>query len=472
MARILFVQTQQYAYAGLYYICGALKTAGHEYDVITGNRFDRIIKHIQAFSPDIIGFPCLTGIHREVLGIASLIKKNLPSTKILLGGIHPTLFPKIINDPSIDFICRGEGEWATCDILDAFNSGSNSFDIPNITWKENDNIHSNEMRPLVDPLDSLPFPDYSIYSKIPPIAGDTYPAVFMTRGCPFSCTYCHNSNQRKIYKGKGSYVRSFSFERILSEVESVLFHYPKTRAVFLGADTLGNDLKWLSELLTLYSSRFEIPYNCLIRPEFINKEIVQLLKETNCHMVAFGVESGSERIRKDILKRNYTNDQIIQAANLLKQYSINFRTYNIIGFPTETPAEMISTLKLNLKIKPSFPWCSIYTPYPETKLSDFCISQGYLDENFTYDDVPLSFFNDTVLKKVDRNFILNLHSFFQLFVLVPPLYPILKWLFRTPNNKLFRFIFKAVYAYVCIKSEKRSIYSFLKLALANRKLFR
>jgi radical SAM superfamily enzyme YgiQ (UPF0313 family) len=472
MARILFLQPQQFAFAGLYYICGTLKSAGHDYDVLATNRFDNIANRIKAFCPDVVGFPCLTGTHREVLHIAASIKKVFPECKILIGGIHPTLFPKIINDSCVDFICRGEGELATSELLDAIDSGFTSFDIPNISWKEKGNVHNNEMRPLINPLDNLPFPDYSIYRNIPSIAGDTYPAVFMTRGCPFSCTYCHNSNQREIYKGKGKYVRSFSIERILSEVESAIFHYPKTKAVFLGADTLGSDLNWLSELLTRYCLRFDVPYNCLIRPEFINKDLAKLLKETNCHMIAFGIESGSERIRKKLLKRNYSNEQIIIAASLLKQHGVQFRTYNIVGFPTETQDEMLATLKLNLTIKPNFPWCSIYTPYPETKLSEFCISNGYLDEEFTYDDVPSSFFNDTILNNVDRKFIINLHSFFQTMVLFPRFFPLLKYLIRMPPNRFFRFIFKAVYSYVSIKSEKRSIYSYLRLANSNRRLFK
>ncbi len=472
MARILFVQTQSFAYPGLYYICGALKSAGHDYNVLAGNRYKIIAERIKIFNPDVIGFPCLTGMHKEVLGIASVIKKDFPHCKILLGGIHPTLFPQVINDSSVDFICRGEGEWPTCDLLGAIDSGATSFDIPNISWKNKGNVCHNEMRPLVDPLDSLPLPDYSIYSDVPAIAGDTYPIVFTTRGCPFSCTYCHNSNQREIYAGKGKYVRSPSVERILVEVEEAIFNYPKTRAVFLAADTFGHDMGWLRELLKNYHSKFDVPYTCLIRPEFINKELAELLEETNCHMIAFGVESGSDRIKRELLNRNYTNNQIVQAANLLKQHKINFRTYNIIGLPSETRDEMISTLKLNMDIGPSFPWCSIYTPYPETKLSEFCVAKGYLDKDFTYDDVPSSFFNDTVLKNVDRNFILNLHSFFQTIVLFPKLFFFIKYLLKLSHNRFYKFIFKAVYSYVCIKSEKRSVYSFLKLAFANRKFFK
>lgn len=472
MARILFLQPQQYAYPGLYYICGALKKTTHHYRVLATNRLDNVIRGIREFKPDVVGFPCLTGLHREILHLAEQIKQEFPDCKVLLGGIHPTLYPQIIINPSVDFICRGEGERPTCELLDALDGAVENFDIPNITWKKDGVIHSNDMRQLADPLDSLPFPDYAIYRECPPIANDTYPTVFMTRGCPFSCTYCHNSNQRKVYRGKGHYVRSFSTERILAEVESVIHNYPKARAVFLGADTLGTDMVWLTELLTSYHARFTLPYTCLVRPEFVTEELAALLGRTNCHMIAFGIESGSQRVRRELLHRNYSDEQIINAAGMLRKYGIKFRTYNVIGLPSETPDEMLATLELNLKIKPDFPWCSIFTPYPGTKLADFAIAQGYLDPAFSYDDVPLSFFNDTILNNVERDFILNLHALFQLIVLCPSLYPLLKPLLKRPNTRLFKYIFKIVYAYTCIKSEKRGLVSFLRLAMANRKLFR
>ncbi|MDT8285234.1 MAG: hypothetical protein RQ767_06875, partial [Thermovirgaceae bacterium] len=179
-----------------------------------------------------------------------------------------------------------------------------------------------------------------------------------------------------------------------------------------------------------------------------------------------------ERIRHNLLKRRYTNEKIIHVAGLLRKHGVRFRTYNIIGFPTETHAEMLETLDLNLKIKPDFPWCSIYTPYPETDLTDFAISQGYLESSFNFDAVPVSFFNDTILANVDRNFILNLHSLFQATILFPPMKRWLKYLLSLPHNSAYRFMFKAVYSLTCIRSERRSPWSYLKLALANRRLFR
>jgi radical SAM superfamily enzyme YgiQ (UPF0313 family) len=414
----------------------------------------------------------MTGLHKEVLKRAEEIKKSFPGIRTLLGGIHPTLFPDVIENPSVDLICRGEGEMPVVELLDAIDDGGGALNIPNISYKSNGKAIHNEMRTLTDPLDGLPMPDYSIYRDNPVIASDTYPMVFMTRGCPFSCTYCHNSNQKAIFKGKGRYVRSFGIERILTEVESALKSYPEAKAVLLGADTLGKDIKWLGDLLKRFNERFELPYNCLIRPEFIDEDLVRLLRDTNCHMVALGVESGSERVRKDLLNRRYTNERLMKAAGLLKSHGVKFRTYNIIGFPSETREEMLSTLELNIKIRPDYPWCSIFTPYPETKLAAYSIENGYLGGDFSYDSVPTSFFNDTVLKNVDRNFILNLHSFFQLTTMFPSLYPLVKVLIRLPHNVLYRLLFKVVYSITSLRSEKRTLASFLRIAFANRRLFK
>ena len=472
MSHILFVQSQTFAYPGLYYICGALRTAGHTYKILISENSFLVKKYISTHKPAVVGFPCMTGMHRKILEIAKGIKQDFPECLTLLGGIHPTLYPEIIDDPNVDILCRGEGEKAVVELLDSIDLGNLNYSIENLSFKIGNQIKHNPMRPLINPMDSLPFPDYSIYQDMDVLSADTFPMVYMARGCPFSCSYCHNSSQRTLYKGLGKYVRTFGVKRILDEVEAALKCYPQARAVMLGSDTLGTDLDFLTDLLTGFHRRFRIPYTCLIRPEFINEKLAKLLKKTKCHMIAFGIESGSERVRRELLNRKYTNADIINSATILKKYNIRFRTYNIIGFPSETHAEMLATLKLNLKIKPDFPWISIFTPYPGTRLAEFSINRGYLAKDFNYDHVPTSFFNDTLLKNVDRNFILNFHSLFQALVLWPFLYPVLKRFLTVKHNKLFRFVFKTVYAYTCIRSENRSVASFLGLALANRKLFR
>jgi anaerobic magnesium-protoporphyrin IX monomethyl ester cyclase len=75
------------------------------------------------FRPDCVGFSHMTGVHREILKVSSRIKTDCPRCKMLLGGIHPTLYPETINTPDVDFIYRGEGELPTVELLDALDTG-------------------------------------------------------------------------------------------------------------------------------------------------------------------------------------------------------------------------------------------------------------------------------------------------------------------------------------------------------------
>ena len=472
MARMLFIQTQKYAYPGLYYLCGALKAAGHDYRVVHGTGLGQLKPVFEAFQPQLVGFSCMTGAHRGIVALSADIKASYPDVRTILGGVHPTLYPGVLTHPAVDFICRGEGEAPLTELLDALDRGDRDFPIANIHYKKADgSLVETPMRDLVFPMDDLPFPDYGAYREIPEVMADEYPMVFFGRGCPYSCSYCHNSNQRSLYKGLGKYVRTFGVERILDETQAALDHYPHARAVLLGTDTFGAKKGFTRDLLTRFHETFTVPYTCLIRPELINEDLARLLGETGCHMVAFGVESGSERVRGELLYRRYSNDAVIEGAEMLRRNGVEFRTYNIVGFPSETRTEMLETLELNMRIRPEFPWASIYTPYPETALADYSMKNGYLRTDFTFDDVPLSFFNDTLLSNVDRNFIRNVHAFFQTFVLAPYLYPLFKWLLYLPHNVLFGLVFKAVYSYICIRSENRTLWGFLKLALSNRHLF-
>lgn len=472
MGKVLFIQTQKYAYPGLYYLCGALKEAGHEYQVIHALNMTEAAPAIAEFEPELIGFSTMTGAHKAILRLSSEIKTQFPDVRIVLGGAHPTLYPDVLKHPAIDFVCRGDGEGALVELADAVCAGGAMPPIFNINHKDqNGDIVEMAMRPLVSVMDELPFPDYSIYQSIPEIAADEYPMVYYERGCPYTCSYCHNSDQRAMYKGLGKYVRRFSVDRIIKEAHSALSCYPKSRTLMLGADTFGAKKDFTRELLHRFQDEVGVSYTCLIRPELVTDELAQLLSATGCHMVAFGVESGSERIRTQILGRKYTNEKVIEAAETLRKHGVQYRTYNIVGFPGESREEMLATLELNLKIRPEFPWASIYTPYPRTELADYCVENGYLDDSFSFDDVPLSFFNDTILKNVDRSFIRNIHAFFQIFVLFPFLYPLFKWVLYVPHNRFFGFIFKAVYSYVCVRSENRTIFGFLKLALGNRHMF-
>ncbi|VVB64532.1 B12 binding domain protein [uncultured archaeon] len=198
MAKILMIQIQSVPYAGTAYLNSAVKSKGHEFVLHVGNEIDKILLKISKENPDIIGFSCMSSFHKDVLSLARKIKEkhNIP---IIMGGPHATLFPDVIKNEAIDIICRGEGEFALMDLLEAIQNKNPYHNIKNLWVKYKGNICKNELRPLVDPLDNIPLIDWSCYNSTG-ILENSPPVVFLIRGCPYSCSYCFNEATRILYK--------------------------------------------------------------------------------------------------------------------------------------------------------------------------------------------------------------------------------------------------------------------------------
>ena len=129
MAKMMMIQIQNAPYAGTAYICGALKSSGHEFVLLLNNDIKKILQNIKKEEPDIIGFSCMTCFYENIIQIANKIKEkfNIP---IILGGPHPTFSPdKTLNNPSIDIICRGEGEFALIELMDSIAQKQNNYKI-------------------------------------------------------------------------------------------------------------------------------------------------------------------------------------------------------------------------------------------------------------------------------------------------------------------------------------------------------
>ena len=119
------------------------------------------------FQPDVVAFSCTTGVHRWAGDFAEKIKRGRDVLTVV-GGPHPTFFPKFIEHPGVDVICRGEGEQAIVEMANKISAGEPVQDTLNCWFKRNGEIVSNGLRPLIANLDSIPNPDRLIYrSKYP-----------------------------------------------------------------------------------------------------------------------------------------------------------------------------------------------------------------------------------------------------------------------------------------------------------------
>lgn len=453
MAKIAFVQSLHFEYLGVMYISSLLKHHGHRVEMFIprgGKGMGHFLKELSTFKPDLVGFPCTTGTHQWALKCAETIKHTL-STTTVLGGPHPTYFPEIINEPAVDIICRGEGEYPLLELADKIGRNEDMTGTLSCWFKRNGTIIKNEQKPLIEDLNRLPFPDRELYITKYPTLKKSQKVFIASRGCPFNCTFCFNHQYKKLYQGKGTFVRYRSAENLIREMKEVRDKEKDMRTVYLQDDTLILDKAWLKEFAERYAREIHLPLICLIRADLTDESTIQTLHAACCKNVFFGIETGSEQLRNTLLKKGITDAQIIHTALLLKKYGIKFRTYNMLGLPGETMEEAYKTIEINMRIKTDYPWCALFHPFPGTELGAYAQEHHLLES--TADDGLPSFFKTSRIHSAHKNELINLQKLFFYGVKFPRLMPLIKIMIRWKPNLLFEILFLTGYAWSYMRSE-------------------
>jgi anaerobic magnesium-protoporphyrin IX monomethyl ester cyclase len=468
MAKLLFLQNLEYEFLGPMYISSAVKKA-HACTLALGRTEEDFFAVMESFKPDVVGFSIMTGSHGWALNIARALKKRYKFIA-LFGGAHPTFFPEFIDEDGVDVICRGEGEEAALELLNALDAKAEYAEIANLSVKRDGQVFRNEVRALNRDLDAFPFPDRNLYDALGPGADRGVRNIATSRGCPFHCTFCFEDSMREMYKGKGQYVRIREVGKVIEELRDLKDNH-KAKTIFFCDDVFGLNRTWLLEFLEVYKKEIGLDFVCLARADIIraNEDYPARLKAAGCRSVFFGIETGSEALRNTVLKKNLKDSDIYAAAELLHKAALPFRTYNIVGLPDETLEDAFRTIEMNIRIKADYPWCSIFSPYPRTALTKYSQEKGYLKKDFSPDEISGSFFIDSKLQLPGIRRIENLQKFFQTAVLWPWTLPLIKLLIKLPPNPLFGLWFGAVYFHVFLKSENRSFFKTLGFALKNYK---
>ena len=428
--KILFIYPNLYAQIGFNYgiasLSAVLKEHGHLTSLININEklgypldLSRIKKEVEDFAPDLIGFSLLTNQYQHALTIARSIKEYC-SVPIIAGGVHATMAPvETLRSDCFDFVCRGEGEEALLELMSSLEKGKDTSGIPNIWAKKNGKIIQNRVRPLTD-LDRLPFKDYQMFDFQKMIdAKNGWVGVMASRGCPFRCTYCFNHQMVDLYRkdlnllpAQLNYIRRHPVEEVIHELEYLTNEYNNIEMFIFDDDLFTWDKKYLIDFCRHYKKKFTTPFVVNAHVKIFDEEIAENLKEAGCSMVKFGLESGSERIRRDILNRPMKDDQIADAFRIAHKHHLETSAFVMLGLPHETKEDIMMTIKLLAGIEPSrFRW-SIFFPYPGTKAYQISEEGGFIDydkmeslNNFT-EESCLNFGkqHNLFLKKLKKSF--------------------------------------------------------------------
>ncbi|MDL2241326.1 B12-binding domain-containing radical SAM protein [Bacteroidales bacterium OttesenSCG-928-L03] len=387
---------QEGIYLGISFISGLLKQQGHSCELVVLDRrykkknLSLLNREIKAFSPDILAFTAVYSEFEFIYNLASEIRTLYPDLFLLAGGVHLTLNPDERYLDVFNAFCIGEGEEATLELVENLAQGKDISQIANLWVRTPDGITKNPCRPFIANLDSLPFADRDMWQRWI-LKPETKPAILVGRGCPFNCTYCCNHKLRKVTTGQ--YVRLRSAENILAEIRQLHCRFPRLAEIYLEVETLGVDLQWLEvfcDLLHRFGQEtgFQIRFatNLRIFPRLDIETVFRNFKKANILSVTIGLESGSYRLRKEILNRDYSNELILSAAVMAKEMGIDISLFNMVGLPTETREEFQETLKINQLVQPHFHATSIFFPYQGTAIYDICKELGVLPERVNTND--------------------------------------------------------------------------------------
>lgn len=394
---------------------------------------------IKKSNVDIVGITANSGTYRLGLKCGKFIKKHYREIFMLFGGIHSTLCPdEVIAEDCIDAICIGEGEDAFLELCDTIEVKKDIYSIKNLWIRDKNNpeiIHKNPLRPLKD-LNTLPLQDFSGFNEYEfyrALDGKMYKMLNteISRGCPFECSYCSNKVLRDGFKGLGNYQRRKNPEIAVKHLKELKEKYQFEIIRFWDEDFTVFPVAYIKELAALYKKEVNLPFIVYAGTRTITEEKIEYLKKMGCVTIAMAIESGNYWIRKYILNRNISDEDIIEKYELVKKSGIRVSAYNMIGLPFETRKMVFDTIYLNRKVNAATSSVSAYIPYPKTRLAEITKEFGLLKESQSYE----SLYTSLKSPHLDEDEINGLIKTFSLYVKLPEnFFPILE---RCEKDELF-----------------------------------
>jgi len=391
--------------------------------------------------PAVLAYSLTSQLAEPILAVNREIKKEFDVLS-LFGGPHPTYYPEMLGEEGVDAVCRGQGEHGLVEMVCRVRDGQDFAEVRNWEVKRNGTVFKNPLRPLIDDLDSLPFPDRDI------MPNEELNSVMTSRGCPYNCTYCLNAAYKRLYSfcspGK---VRRRSVDNVIEELRRIKSRFPRTFIVFLDP-ILPVKKDWMEAFSSEYRKHIGLPFFCEIKYELMDGEMVKLLKDAGCYSVGVGVESSNPEVREKLMRRHVCNEKIVEVSEQLRRAGIKMNTFNIIGMPQTTIEDDFNTLKFNNEIKADFATGCLLSPYRESEIYDICDELGVLTKDIAFTRGTFAFttidYGDEKLKRR----LINLESLFTTLALSRFLCRHADFITRLPLQRLYAKFFSIGYAFL------------------------
>ncbi|MBN2400043.1 MAG: cobalamin-dependent protein [Candidatus Aminicenantes bacterium] len=365
---------------GLAYIAAALREAGFNRVRILDANISRhpneeILGALSSEPPDVVGLSLTTPLFETGLEISRTIKKRSPETKVIFGGVHPTIFPgDVAGMESVDFVVFGEGERTVVDLARALEQGRSPDDVSGVAFKRDGRVIINAPRPFIKDLDELPLPAYDLlpirrYSN-PQSAHAPLGMMLTSRGCPFRCIFCDS----RIVLGKK--YRAYSAPRMIREWRILVGEFGVKEIMFKESDFTLDRERVLEFCELLMREPKRIPWTCNGHIGLMDPVLLREMRRSGCRLIQYGVESGDQNIL-DTLKKNITIPQVIETFRMTREAGIRAVANIMIGNPGDTRETIARSIALAKDIKADFANFQSCAPFPGTELHRMAAENGW-----------------------------------------------------------------------------------------------
>ncbi|RJP80624.1 MAG: radical SAM protein [Candidatus Zixiibacteriota bacterium] len=384
---------------GLMYLAGYLRKVrpGRDQITVLDGRSELpaetdVVDVIRRTRPDLVGVTAFSMEGDFARRYAALAKEHAPGCVTVIGGPYGTSdYQSALDDPSVDFCARGEGELTFARLVDRLESGREGGALEGLAFRRNGAVAPGTFPELVEDLNTIPYPawdlidleQYFVDGRIRRLTNPIQSrrrgiSLFSTRGCPYRCTYCHNVFGKKLRKRSVEnvlgeirwLVEKFGIEEIEFIDDVFNLDRPRAKAICDGIIQAGWDL------------RLSFPNG--LRADQMDEELVDKMRRAGAYRVNYAVESGSPRVQK-MIRKNLDLERARQIIDYTAGKGISTGGFFMLGFREETEEEAWKTVNYALNTRLHTASFFILTPFPNTPMYDEALQLGY-DMEAMYSD--------------------------------------------------------------------------------------
>ncbi len=360
---------------------------------IIGPDWDSFTQKVLNFNPDIVGITNpFSDFANYAIRAAAEIKIANPKIVVVIGGPHATSSPEyfLLQGNSVDYVVRAEGEITFIKLIRALETGASVESISGISYRKDNQVHSNPPATFIDNLDDLPLPAYQKYFALvkagfPSRYVFEYPgserevSIITSRGCPHNCIFCGNH----LHMGRRWRFHSASY--VLKHMELLISHYG-VRHFHIEDDNIALNISRFEQILDgIKAKDWHITWDTPngIRADGLTPDLLHKIKNSGCLYLIIGIESGNQFVLNNVIKKNLLLEDVNKTAKTCKKLRLDLHGFYVIGFPGESRIEIEDTFQFAKTLLWHYdvvPHISLARPLPGTKLYDICKNKGYLTE--------------------------------------------------------------------------------------------